>query len=444
MTLQVFRNQGEGGLASAKVSRREQFSLGSLFDRSTLPDAAMNLRPAAQAGSRRETPATVLASLTRRQKIWELGASLHCSIIGTCLTTAELRQALTKMNIAGIEAMTEHDLHKHGVTLAGYRDGTAKPLQKALDRKHQRSIAKFDLVTMEEELLHLWQDGVAAGDIPGAYWALLSHGSVTEKLTKRAFGEVHMLSHLMGAANRADIRRLSAMETENEALKAKIERQQAQIHDIAVARDAKIRDLDRLLSQRLHSVGTVQEASAGGDDLLAVLERRLASEAGRRQSLEEKLAAADQRWKVAQDNLANASETIRRLEQELALAESGLGLDGAVEEPVASHLAGRTLLYIGGMSGHVARLKSIAERFGAALLHHDGGLESQSTQLQALVAQASLVFFPVDCISHDAMHQLKKACRQSAKPYIPLRSAGLTSFLAALRSWQPQAAGAAF
>jgi hypothetical protein len=35
----------------------------------------------------------------RRTKIWEFGANLHCSIIGTCLSTAELRQILRKAGV---------------------------------------------------------------------------------------------------------------------------------------------------------------------------------------------------------------------------------------------------------------------------------------------------------------------------------------------------------
>ena len=48
-----------------------------------------------------------------------------------------------------------------------------------------------------------------------------------------------MLSHLVGAANRADIRRLRQLEAENAELQAKIERQQHQLRDAIIARDAK-------------------------------------------------------------------------------------------------------------------------------------------------------------------------------------------------------------
>jgi hypothetical protein len=43
------------------------------------------------------------------------------------------------------------------------------------------------------------------------------------------------------------------------------------------------------------------------------------------------------------------------------------------------------------------------------------------------------VLFPVDCVSHQATWIVKRLCRQAAKPFFPLRSAGQGSFLAALR-----------
>ena len=52
--------------------------------------------------------------------------------------------------------------------------------------------------------------------------------------------------------------------------------------------------------------------------------------------------------------------------------------------------------------------------------------------LPALIARADKVFFPVDCVSHDAALAVKRLCKQADKPYIPLPSSGLGSFLNAL------------
>jgi hypothetical protein len=42
------------------------------------------------------------------------------------------------------------------------------------------------------------------------------------------------------------------------------------------------------------------------------------------------------------------------------------------------------------------------------------------------------VFFPIDCISHDAVATIKRHCRLTQKTYEPLRTASLACLLSAL------------
>jgi hypothetical protein len=149
-----------------------------------------------------------------RRKIWEFDANLHCSVIGTCLSNAELRHALGKLGLNETGIATEHDLHASGVLLAAKRHDGAKLLQKELDRKHRVAINQFARAKTTTEVRTLWQEAVERGEIPGAYWAALSHPATNDALVREIFSEVHMLSHLVGAANRADIRRLRRLEAE--------------------------------------------------------------------------------------------------------------------------------------------------------------------------------------------------------------------------------------
>src|SRR5215470_15236163 len=177
--------------------------------------------------------------------------SMHCSIIGTCLASGELRLLLIKLGVPGAEKADDHTLHKQAVAMAGRMHDGAKFIQKALDRRHETTIKLCSKVKDEHGLLLLWEDALKRGDIPGVYWAVLSHPAATDKIMRRAFGDVHMLSHMVGAANRADIRRLRQLEDENAALAAKLEEQQRQLRDGFVARDDKIRLLNEALSRGL-------------------------------------------------------------------------------------------------------------------------------------------------------------------------------------------------
>ena len=192
-------------------------------------------------------------SSPRRSRIWELADTLHCSIIGTCLSTAELRNVLVRLNAPGARTADEHELHVLGVMLTGHPEAGAKFLQRALDRRHGLSIKRYARAKDEEALRRLWQDSVRSGDIPGAYWALLIHPVTTEAVAKKAFQDVHMLSHLVGAANRADIRRLRQLEEECAALTEKLHRQQLQLRDGFKFRDERIRQLNEMLVRQIES-----------------------------------------------------------------------------------------------------------------------------------------------------------------------------------------------
>ena len=95
-------------------------------------------------------------------------------------------------------------------------------------------------------------------------------------------------------------------------------------------------------------------------------------------------------------------------------------------------LRGMSVLYIGGRPNQIDHLRAVSERASARFLHHDGGVDERSGLLPGLISRADIAMFPVDCVSHEAALMVKRLCRQSGKPWIPLRTASVTAFLAAL------------
>src|ERR1700687_1842784 len=114
-----------------------------------------------------------------RTKIWELSKHLHCSIIGTCLSTSELRQILSKTNFV-CDGASDHELHGQGVRLAGQHDGAGKLLHKTLDKRHRLAINQLEKAKTAEEVRALWREAVKRGDIPGAYWAVFTHPATND------------------------------------------------------------------------------------------------------------------------------------------------------------------------------------------------------------------------------------------------------------------------
>ncbi len=385
-----------------------------------------------------------LPARPRRTRIWELGGSLHCSIIGTCLSTAELRHVLVQLKVNGMQAADEHDLHSFGVGLASKRELGAKLLQKALDRRHERAIKAFAAAKDTETLRSLWKDALNKGDIPGAYWAVLTHPETDDALIKLAFGDVHMLSHLVGTANRADIRRLRELEAENAAFTDELRRARQQIRDGFASRDQIIRQLNELLAKYDQPVQPQASASDGGRNDIAAMEevirdlsKKLARDGARRENAEARVTALtaalhdkEHRLQV----LSNESEALRR---ELDMVERHFQTGVESTAPSESiDLAGTAILYVGGRANQIPQLRALVESSGGQFLNHDGGLEQSLGQLPGFVSRADVVLFPADCVSHAAVAAIKRACRQTATPYSPLRSASLACLMAALPALQ--------
>jgi len=377
------------------------------------------------------------ARSAKRSKIWELSETLHCSIVGTCLSTAELRHVLVRLNVLGADTIDEHEVHVLGVMLAGRRDFGAKLLQRALDRRHGLAIKQYAHAKNEEALRRAWDESLGSGDIPGAYWAVLSHPVATEAVVKKAFRDVHMLSHLVGAANRADIRRLRQLEEEIGVLTEKLARQQQQLRDGFMARDALIRELkDALVANMRQSHDGAVAGDAGTEiaalrNVMAELDRRLGQETARRERVEQRLKMTSAALEKAEAALRRAGDERDALAREIDLLEQHLA---ATSQPATGMpgLCGRTIMYVGGRAHQIPQLKALVERTGARFLHHDGGIEASSALLPGLIARADHLLFPVDCISHDAAATIKRLCRQLGKPYLPLRTASLANLMSSL------------
>jgi len=383
----------------------------------------------------------------RRRRIWEISGHLHCSIIGTCLTTTELRQIFIKMQLPGVHKETDHELHVRAMLVAGKRELASKLLQKALDRRHHSAVAQFSKAEDAEAVRVLWSHAVQRAEIPGGYWAVLTHPQTTEDLARQVFGEVHMLSHLVGAANRADIRRLRELESDNAALQEKVARQQSQLRDAVVKRDATIAGLNELLGKAIasaqHVSRTVPACSSESEieqqttaQLIAELRRRLAAEVTGREKMQRRLATVTAERDGERQRRCASEQCEHELRQELELVEFSLSAQlptSAANDEQDIDLRQTAVLYVGGRAHQIPQLRTLIERSGAAFLHHDGGIEDRSGLLEAQVSRADVVFFPVDCVSHNAVGTVKRMARYMGKPYVALRTSGLTSLAAALR-----------
>ncbi|MBS1182105.1 MAG: hypothetical protein H6Q99_1985 [Proteobacteria bacterium] len=371
-----------------------------------------------------------------RPKIWELPKSCHCVTLGTCLTLSELRKTAKRLGLFhGVELMNDYELHGAFVHVLSGRNRASSAVQKLLDAHHAGAVRKASRCQSEEELSAFWDREVADGQIAGAFWAVMSHVHLGGALEVRVFGEVHMMSHLCGAAHRGDARARSQAEQQCAALARRLEQATAGQLEALAARDREIERLTRLIAgiePFVREAATLRARVAeleGGDETarladkadglarrLDLATRRNARLAADVDTLTARLAAAEARADELSDRLAEVSPCSTR----------------ACADECPFNLEGRCIAYIGGRPRTVSRMRDLVERCRGSLIHHDGGAEQSAEALDGVLVRADVVMFPVDCVSHTAVEKLKTICGRMNKTYLPLSSASYSSFASEL------------
>lgn len=104
-------------------------------------------------------------------------------MIGTCLPTAELRRLIPRYApYLDRQHASDLEIHHAAVELCQDAGVVAKEVNKALDTRHALAIKQFKSAADDGQLRKLWSDVLASGQVPGAYWALMTHPQVSREL----------------------------------------------------------------------------------------------------------------------------------------------------------------------------------------------------------------------------------------------------------------------
>ena len=378
---------------------------------------------------------------SRRKKLWELPAQRHCVLIGTCLPVAEMRKLAAR---AGVDAkdMADYSLHAVVTGHCDERGKLAELIQRWLEKRHVEAIRRFGQAKDAGAVLFAWCEALAQGDdIAGALWAAWTHPLLDEADGREIFGDIHMLSHQVGASARADLRQLEHLKQENAGLRK--EMQALRLGAAQRERETSADELRRRLldaEQRAallpHRELELAETRKAAGNHRALLERADAL-AARVERLEELNAAQARSAAVLARNLNEARDNLAAAEAALEMA---LGVcDGSSDDisgagacgracPADTALAGRCVLCIGGRTGMVDGYRRLVEHRGGRFAHHDGGQEESLHRIDAAVAAADAVVCQAGCVSHAAYFRLKEACKKLGKPCVFVQSPGVGSF----------------
>jgi len=361
------------------------------------------------------------ATGSRRRRLWELGSHAHCPVVGVCVPLERVRQLAKKLLVLQGDE-DDYTLHCSLVTAAARRNAVAEALQKDLEQRFALDLKQAAQAKCRDGLMAWWRGRAASGEIAGALWATLTHPRCDEWLEMRVLGQVHMLQHQVGAAQRVDIVRHRELATEHQALARDYAEVQQRVSawSLEHAREQQAWEQERL-QMRAAQISLQTQLGQAREQLQRWQAER--PDLPEREALQQRLAEQVERNQALQ-------REINRLNSRPADAEPALPLPPAIEEaPVVPPvvLEHRVVLCVGGRGGSVPQYRQAVEGCGAQFLHHDGGSEHKPAQLEPQLAAADLVICQTGCISHDAYWRVKDHCKRHGKRCVfvdtPSRSA---------------------
>lgn len=391
----------------------------------------------------------------RRKKLWELEHRFHCSIVVTCLTLEELRKLCKKSGIRLPQGMTDYELHCSFTSAIAQPARLAKVTQKFLDHKFASAVRRFQSAKNPQTLTALWQNAYEQGEVAGAFWAAATHPQSNEDFAFVLFGDVHMLSHLQGASLRIDLEHLAQLKRQTRELQQALKKSQEQSHLRLEARDREIKALKQQLEmlpdlkQRMKAAEWQIHNWHNGQSLARLQDNLKESKAhcsrlvNRCDRLTKQITYLKEQLSCALQENQSLSETIHREQSERLSLEhilNGLILN-EIDPPDNLDLAGRRILYVGGLRRQWRCFKALVERYQGQLLTHDGGREDSPGHLQNLLARVDWVICPLDQVSHDAVQRIKRSCQRRGQPCLLQPTASLSTFVRGLRELSQSNAG---
>ena len=151
----------------------------------------------------------------RRRTLWQVESNFHCSVIGNCLSRQDLRQFARKKTLGIDPGWDDFRVHTLLTRDAVNRSDRTRLVTKYLDSKYLLTVKRYARADSAEEIRRLWREDIAAGEIPAAYWAIMTHPLTDVALANEIYGDCHMLSFDGFSRNRQEQNRMRRLEQEN-------------------------------------------------------------------------------------------------------------------------------------------------------------------------------------------------------------------------------------
>lgn len=401
-----------------------------------------------------------------KRKIWEIDTCFKCALIGTCLNRGELRKLGREKIYQTPPRLDDYQLHVHFIGISDRNDGSARVLDRYLEKKYRAEARKYRKTETEAEIMALWEQDLAEGRIDSAWWGVLTHPHASADIMGKCFGQLHMIGHDRTNSFHRDRQLIASLRAKSDMLEEIVgserdhfRRERKQLLEENRMLNHKLAAMKHQLEEHRRRQGKMEQPGERignletenrvprDQQLIDDLRQDNNSLSGRLDELTGELEALREELAKASRQLLHLRQIREQMEQheleqagEIASLEAILFQRFAEEQDPCANCAdrgtancpaldlyGKTVLYVGGLHKMVPHYRQLVEQSGGRFIHHDGGKEASRNLLPKLLNTADAVLCPIDCVSHDACNCVKKMCKRYQKPFVLMRSSGLSS-----------------
>ena len=364
----------------------------------------------------------------RRHSLFEIDTYLYCSIIGTCLTPSEARKILSESIPVSIAENTDYMIHSIIITKLKNTQSFSNKVTKYLDNKFRVDIYSTKEITDINSLISFWNESCDKGNIPGAYWAILTNPLTSAELKKTVFGDVHMLSHLANEKEILTQQKIQKLKEEVKILSNDLKIYKSKLYKMTNKRDLiqknlKSLKIDKTLLEKKYNKIKNEESTISNTkklkDKINILKQKNSNLISTNQQLKEKLS-------IEKDYKNIECELIKKVSPPLQIFSEE-------HQNKSCDLNNQHVLFVGGRPSMIPHCKDIVENMNGVFEYHDGGREQSSFTLRKLATKADIVICALDCVSHDATRCVKKICKGADQKIIMLNKSGLSAFTRELK-----------
>jgi len=375
-----------------------------------------------------------------RKKVWEIDSAFTCPIMGTCLTISDTKKILKRYG--KLLNLTKYEAHNAAVSYCSDENQVSKAINKTLDSTYSKYIEDIKKLDSHEELSDYWKSHFEKGNIAGPLWAIVSSRNLYSDICNEVYADVHMLSHesvheILNLKSRICSMKNTIRNLQDDKYRYKKAMRELNREIIGARGDKrkiqfleeKLKRYEKKYSQKEHQR---DDHSILFSELCKVIR---INKADKNKLYRTKSELQDQR-----NENKKLMERIKLLEEELKIKENPSLLktrDNKTEitelectniSCPSYNLEGKTILYVGGRPSVINHCREVIENCGGKFIHHDGGISESVGKIPNIIDNVDSVFFPVDCISHNASSSVKKICRKNRKNLIYLKNSSISTF----------------